>query len=92
MALVLRQQRASRDLRGRPNTYAPQYGGFCTHSMAEGNIAAIDPHLWRIINGRLYLFSGEPSDLEKDFDPDPAGVISRADINWPQAKADIESN
>jgi hypothetical protein len=30
-----------------PVGYAPQYGGFCANSMANGETAGINPHLWR---------------------------------------------
>src|SRR5258708_414479 len=41
-----------------PVRYAPQYGGFCTLGAAfEQASANIDPGAWRIVDGKLFLFS-----------------------------------
>jgi YHS domain-containing protein len=70
-----------------PIRYAPQYGGFCALGTAfEEASANIDPEAWRIVNGKLYLFSGKEG-LEEDFDTAPADAIARADAKWPEVKA-----
>ena len=51
-----------------PIRYAPQYGGFCALGTANEEASAnIDPEAWRIVGGKLYLFSGKEG-LEEDFD------------------------
>jgi YHS domain-containing protein len=75
-----------------PIRYAPQYGGFCALSVADGDAAAVNPQAWRIVDGKLYLFAISPDDLKKDFDPVSADVISRADANWPAIKTRKEAN
>lgn len=66
-----------------PVRYAPQYGGFCTLGTAfEQASANIDPEAWRIVDGKLYLFSGKEG-LEEDFDAAPAPIIAKADAQWP---------
>jgi YHS domain-containing protein len=70
-----------------PIRYAPQYGGFCALGTAiEEASANIDPEAWRIVDGKLYLFSGKEG-LEEDFDTAPAAAIAKADANWPAIKA-----
>ena len=70
-----------------PVRYAPQYGGFCTGGMAAKEASAnIDPEAWRIVDGKLFLFSGKEG-LEEDFDADPAAVIAKADAEWPAVEA-----
>jgi YHS domain-containing protein len=65
-----------------PVRYAPQYGGFCTLGAAfEEASANIDPEAWRIVDGKLYLFSGKEG-LEEDFDAAPAPVIAKANAKW----------
>src|SRR5690349_7316668 len=55
-----------------PVRYAPQYGGFCTLGAAFDQASAnIDPEAWRIVDGKLFLFSGKGG-LEQDFDAHPA--------------------
>jgi YHS domain-containing protein len=65
-----------------PISYAPQYGGFCAAGVSlEEASANIDPQAWRIVDGKLYLFSGNEG-LDKDFDADPEAVIEKADLVW----------
>jgi YHS domain-containing protein len=70
-----------------PIRYAPQYGGFCAAGAAFGEASAnIDPEAWRIIDGRLYLFSGKEG-LEEDFDPAAGELVGKANTNWPTIEA-----
>jgi hypothetical protein len=50
---------ASADHRDRfaaaPESYAPQFGGFCAAAMAIGMAVAADPEAWTIVDGKLYL-------------------------------------
>ena len=69
-----------------PIRYAPQYGGFCALGMAgEQASANIDPEAWRIVGGKLYLFSGKEG-LEDDFDARAADVTAKADVKWPEVQ------
>jgi YHS domain-containing protein len=50
----------NRDLfAGSPESYAPQFGGFCSFAVGKGVTADISPTAWHIENGRLYLFADE---------------------------------
>ena len=70
-----------------PVRYAPQFGGFCTGGMAFKEASAnLDPEAWRIVDGKLFLFSGKEG-LEEDFDADPAAVIAKASAEWPAVEA-----
>ena len=45
-----------RDLFARaPEQYAPQFGGFCAMAMTRGVTAEVDPKVWTIVEGKLYL-------------------------------------
>jgi YHS domain-containing protein len=69
-----------------PIRYAPQYGGFCALGTANEEASAnIDPEAWRIVGGKLYLFSGKEG-LEEDFDARAANVIAKADVKWPEVQ------
>ena len=48
---------AHRDLFGSaPQSYAPQFGGFCAGAMALGGTTVpADPQAWAIVDGKLYL-------------------------------------
>lgn len=38
-----------------PEKYAPQYGGYCAFAVSKGSRADIDPHVWSVTEGKLYL-------------------------------------
>lgn len=63
-----------------PEAYAPQFGGYCTNAMSMGKVVDGDPEIWRIHDGKLYLFYAKSGrDL---FDVDPAAMIGKASRNW----------
>jgi YHS domain-containing protein len=39
--------------------YQPQFGGYCVTSMARGRLEDIDPKLFLIYDGKLYLFNNQ---------------------------------
>ncbi|MDT0558995.1 YHS domain-containing (seleno)protein [Ichthyenterobacterium sp. W332] len=68
-----------------PNTYLPQYGGYCAYAIAKkGKKVGIDPKTFEIRNGKLYLFynSWGNNTLENWLEEQPKELIKRADINW----------
>jgi YHS domain-containing protein len=38
-----------------PEKYLPVYGGYCAYGVAVGKKFVGDPHVWKIVDGRLYL-------------------------------------
>jgi YHS domain-containing protein len=64
-----------------PGRYVPQYGGFCAWAVSRGYTADIDPQAWRIVDGKLYL--NYSTRVQRRWEQDVAGNISRADANWP---------
>lgn len=65
-----------------PTAYAPQYGGYCAWAAAEGSLAPIDPDAWTIVEGKLYL--NYSRSVQRRWEGDIPGNISRADANWPR--------
>ncbi len=65
-----------------PARYAPQFGGYCAWAVAEGKTASADPKYWRIVDGKLYL--NYDADVQKKWEQDVPGFISRATGNWPK--------
>jgi YHS domain-containing protein len=63
-----------------PAKYAPQYGGFCAHSMLKRRIADIDPNNFFIYKDKLYVCSTAAA--LKDFSAKPDVDIQAADENW----------
>jgi len=63
-----------------PDRYAPQFGGFCSMALARGKIKEIDPQVWTIVDGKLYLNFSKP--VRKLFRNDAHGNIKKAEENW----------
>lgn len=68
----------------KPETYVPQYGGFCAFGAAVGAKFDGDPELWKIVDGKLYLNLNP--DIQEQWQKDIAGHITKADKNWPTIK------
>ena len=63
-----------------PETYAPQYGGFCAFAMSRGYKATSDPYAYAIVDGKLYLTYSRS--ILEDFNKQRQHHIQRADQNW----------
>lgn len=64
-----------------PDNYSPQYGGYCAYAVAHGDLVDIDPHSWKIVDGKLYLNFNKKT--HKKWEKDILGYIEKADKNWP---------
>ena len=56
--------------------YQPQFGGYCAASLARGRLEDINPHLFVIYEGKLYLFNNP--EAEAMFMRDPRRTIHEA--------------
>jgi len=65
-----------------PESYAPQYGGYCAWAVAHDNTAKGDPEQWHITDGKLYLNYDE--DIRAKWLKDKEALIITADSNWPR--------
>jgi YHS domain-containing protein len=65
-----------------PIAYAPQFGGLCAEGVVFKEITVnIEPEVWEIIDGKLYLTSGA------EFTSDMKGNRPVAEENWPEVEA-----
>jgi YHS domain-containing protein len=62
-----------------PDRYSPQYTGLCATGMAFGVKAQADPAVWKIVDGKLYIFSS--TDARQKFEQD-AAMRAKAQQNW----------
>jgi YHS domain-containing protein len=60
--------------------YVPQYGGFCANGMVYAIPLGIEPEIFKIIGGRLYVFGGARSRLY--FEMDQERNLKLADQYW----------
>jgi YHS domain-containing protein len=65
-----------------PESYAPQYGGYCAWAVSQGYTASSDPSAWRIVNGKLYL--NYSASIQQRWEKDIPGHIQSAEANWPE--------
>ena len=69
-----------------PERYAPQYGGYCAYAIANGVTAPGDPHVWWIVDDKLYLNVNES--VGALWSKDIPGYIEQAENNWPRLLAE----
>ncbi|HEY4645828.1 MAG TPA: YHS domain-containing (seleno)protein, partial [Steroidobacteraceae bacterium] len=63
-----------------PERYAPQYHGYCTMKVSEGERAEADPEAWVVVGGKLYVFRSKRG-LAR-FNENRAEILGRADAVW----------
>jgi YHS domain-containing protein len=65
-----------------PDRYAPQFAGACARGVSMGMKIEANPYVWRIVDGRLYVFSSK-----KVMPANIAPVIQNARVQWKNVKA-----
>jgi YHS domain-containing protein len=65
-----------------PSKYVPQYGGFCANGVKNNKLADIDPKVFFIVKGKLYVC--ESPAAEKQFRANEDEDIVTANRNWEQ--------
>ena len=63
-----------------PESYAPQYGGYCAFAMSKGAYASGDPEAWTIHDGKLYL--NYSKSVRRTWSKNIPEYVIRADSNW----------
>lgn len=64
----------------RPSHYAPQFGGYCAYTVANGYPMKAEPDVWTIYEGRLYLNFN--ASIQVLWQRDRAHYIQVARENW----------
>lgn len=73
-----------------PETYLPQYGGFCAFAMANmGKAVPSDPTTFKLRDGKLYLFfndfyEGKPFNTVIPWNANEKEMLAKANANWPK--------
>ena len=62
-----------------PDRYAPQFAGLCTVGLSKGMRAQADPTVWKIVDGKLYVFSSVQAREQADKDP---ALLAKAHQNF----------
>jgi YHS domain-containing protein len=69
---------------GKPEQYAPQYGGYCAYGTAEGHKAPTQPDAWSIVDDKLYFNYNK--NVQQEWKSNQTEFIRKADLNWPTVK------
>ncbi|MCB0356876.1 MAG: YHS domain-containing protein [Bdellovibrionales bacterium] len=69
-----------KEFKKQPQKYLPQYGGYCAYAMAKGEKADIDPKVFSIVSGKLYL--NYNIEIGKKWEIDKGKYIEKADTHW----------
>ncbi|WP_343560631.1 YHS domain-containing (seleno)protein [Kiloniella sp. b19] len=67
-----------------PAKYLPAYGGYCAFGAAVGKKFPIDPHAFKVVDGKLYLNNNKK--VQDRWLTDIAGYIKLGDDNWENIK------
>ncbi|MEM6578481.1 MAG: YHS domain-containing (seleno)protein, partial [Pseudomonadota bacterium] len=68
-----------------PAKFAPAYGGWCAVGTSKGKKVPTQPHLFKIVDGQLYLNSSDGA--HNLFLENETGTIGKAETNWPEIKS-----
>ncbi len=63
-----------------PETYAPRIGGFCAVGAVNGRMADVDPQMWLMIRGKLYLYLN--ANVREIALRDLEASATQAETNW----------
>ena len=72
-----------------PERFLPAYGGWCAFGMAADQYFPVDPTLYKIVDGRVFLFlqNDEANALELWNSKDEAEFTQKADAFWAKENA-----
>ena len=76
---------------GNPEKYLPQYEGYCALAVSYGKKISIDPHTFKIVDDKLYLFyngnaSGRKVNSLETWNRNEPHLLKKADALWPDVK------
>ena len=73
-----------------PRRYAPQFGGYCAGGLAVGEYADVDPELFSIVDGKLYLIVNEKHQAVWNGSPETS--IHFGEYNWEHFRDRLRDN
>ena len=68
-----------------PEKYAPQFGGYCAMGVVLYKKLDVDPHAWRVVDGKLYFNLNKA--VQKKWLNNVSGHITQAKRIWKDIKA-----
>lgn len=68
-----------------PERYAPRVGGFCALGASRGRMVEVDPQMWLMVRGRLYLYANES--VRRAAAEDAERSTAEAEVQWEKLQA-----
>ena len=65
-----------------PETYAPQFGGYCAYAVSQGYTYRTSPEAWKIVDDKLYLNYSQ--NIKEKWEANQAEYIKLGNGNWPK--------
>lgn len=66
-----------------PDRFAPEFGGYCAWAVTQGRAVGINPTIFKIVDGRLYLNLN--MDVHEKWLAKMPQMIARGNEQWPDA-------
>jgi YHS domain-containing protein len=66
-----------------PDRWLPQFNGLCTTGLSKGFTGRSDPQVWKVVDGKLYLFSTAE---RRPADAQTPETLARAQEHWAKRK------
>lgn len=63
-----------------PEKFLPEYDGYCAYGMTKGKKFPVDPTVYSVVDGKLYL--NKNADVGKLWVKDTQNYIKTADMKW----------
>jgi YHS domain-containing protein len=63
-----------------PESFAPQFGGYCSYAVSQGYTADGDPNEWKVVDGKLYLNYNH--EAKEAWDKEQDKLIEQGKKNW----------
>lgn len=66
-----------------PERYTPQFAGLCATGMSMGMKAEADPSVFKIVDGKLYVFSSTQARDKAEKDP---ALLAKSQQHWKERR------
>ncbi|WP_411746231.1 YHS domain-containing (seleno)protein [Reinekea sp.] len=71
-----------------PEKFIPQFGGHCANGLSDGHLVRANPEIFRVIDGRLYLFFSWWGKAQWKYDQQ--AQIALAESNWGEFSSNLD--
>lgn len=63
-----------------PESFAPQFGGYCAYSAAQGKLVEGNPEHYKVVDGKLYFCNN--AEAKQALEQDEGDLLKKAEKFW----------